>query len=334
MPSSGFNVRGTINEATGYRIGYVLRSGNIARMIASALAASAANIHSIHYATERGPVYHITNQFLDVLPSGGLRQVLLVAYPTITSASGSSPGFPAEYENGLVLFAAIRARLQQLSATATTLSGLVASLPVAPNLPVAPAYIYTDAVADIIDPTTVAGFTGAPSYSVTLPDFTTELASIVTYLNTEEDIELASAQMTVIRTKLENFGVTMQDALNTFNEANIAWQADIQRLVHNADLTQARLTAQTQLKTNVVQQNRLQQVQTDIAEYRDELARYAQAVQSYSSQASVSLQSLSTSIQRNVAKHALHVQQLLELKNQWTEFLSLELGITQKESKE
>jgi len=98
------------------------------------------------------------------------------------------------------------------------------TLPVVPNAPSVSAQSVT--------------ITGtAPSYTgpVISPNFT----KVDTYIDTDEDVELAVAKIDEIRTQLQEFQAKVQDSVNEFNEDNALFQATLQKDIQDAQFNDA-----------------------------------------------------------------------------------------------
>ena len=114
-----------------------------ARRISADLAAQAANSSSIHYAGSTDPVWYILNGLAFIKPSGGT--VVAMAYPTVAYGDSTISAFPADLDEGVVLYACIHGRLRQMSdLTITTLGGLSISTIVKPIAPASPSFTWTD----------------------------------------------------------------------------------------------------------------------------------------------------------------------------------------------
>jgi hypothetical protein len=108
----------------------------------------------------------------------------------------------------------------------------------------------------------------APTYTgpVVSPDF----AQVVTYIDTEEDVELASAKIREIDTRLNEFQGKIQNELNTFNKENAAYQAELQVAIQNAQLDQSDESMLLQKYSNDLQKYQAE-VSKEVQEYQQNL---------------------------------------------------------------
>ena len=100
------------------------------------------------------------------------------------------------------------------------------SLPAAPTVP-------SEFVSNSVDLDSLT----VPTYNgpVVAPDFSTA----ATYIETEEDTELASAQLQKIQAQISEYQALMSNALNKFNEENVKYQAQIQDRIKDVDLKES-----------------------------------------------------------------------------------------------
>ncbi len=172
--------------------------------------------------------------------------------------------------------------------------GIVASPPAAPSAP----SFSTPAVSDI----SVASLPTAPTYTApaVASDGTIELTTIVQLdsentiddfdgnavevdqwwttlahlIEDEEDTELAGAQIQKINSYINAYSQAMQNQLNVFNDANVEYQAGVQRNLENA-----RISAQDAQQTaNLVLQEENQEYAATLQKYQADLSKYQSEV--------------------------------------------------------
>ena len=150
--------------------------------------------------------------------------------------------FPNDRVHLVVLYAACRSLL---NAMASLRSDLPTDL-ILPSPPEPPT-ISQQSVGDI------GGFlTGsAPTYDRKgiSPDF----ADANHWLNNEEDSEMVSSRIEVIGAQLEHYAVEVQEELNKYNKETIAFQADVEKDLKNADLKDSKETRDIEKYTQEVQ---------------------------------------------------------------------------------
>jgi hypothetical protein len=103
-------------DTTGHRVLRAHKSGYNARKIAGGLKAQAGSSDSIYAATATDPVYYEENGkgYVQSGANPGTGTIIGVAYPTVTNTASTITKFPAEYYGGVVLYAAIRAIIQEI----------------------------------------------------------------------------------------------------------------------------------------------------------------------------------------------------------------------------
>ena len=113
------------------------------------------------------------------------------------------------------------------------------------------------------------------------------------YIEDSEDIELASAQSQKIGSYLNAYSQSMQNQMNVFNDANVEYQAELQRVTENA-----RLSSQDDAQL---------------------LQKYQAELQNYSNELNAQVQSYTSDLQRFSQEHGLMVQELQVLQAQYAQ---------------
>jgi len=258
--------------------------------------------NSIYYATTKNPICYILKNKAYVKPSGG--QVFAVKFPTIAhddsfGSYGTGIVVAQDLEPAILLGAAVKGRLRQLADKRTSLpTGLV--FPPTPSVPslssnqigsLATAPTYTapslDASGDQI--TEMESGTIGSSHLDTEQWF--DIAG--QYIEDSEDIELASAQIQKIGSYLNAYSQSMQNQMNVFNDANVEYQAEVQRVTENA-----RLSSQDDAQL---------------------LQKYQSELQNYSNELNAQVQSYTSDLQRFSQEHGLMFQELQVLQAQYAQ---------------
>ena len=259
--------------------------------------------NSIYYATTKNPICYIIKNKAYVKPSGG--QVFAVKFPTIAygdsfgSYASSGTIVAQDLEPVIVLGAAVKGRLRQLADKRTSLpTGLVfPSTPSVPSLssnqigtlPTAPAYTPPSLDASANQITEMEAGTIGSSHLDTEQWF--DIAG--QYIEDSEDIELASAQIQKIGSYLNAYSQSMQNQMNVFNDANVEYQAELQRVTENA-----RLSSQDDAQL---------------------LQKYQAELQNYSNELNAQVQSYTNDLQRFSQEHTLMFQELQVLQAQYAQ---------------
>ncbi len=155
---------------TGHRVIRAHKSDYNARKIWGGLVAQAGDSDSIHAATSTDPVYYEENGIGFVLPGGGT--IIGMAYPTVAYTATSITKFPLEYENAVILYAAIQGCLQLISTSAANVLSNV---------------------------------------SYTKPTQTFDITQFETFLETNKDPELAQIQLGRLNHELGEFQTDIQN---------------------------------------------------------------------------------------------------------------------------
>tara|TARA_R100001443_G_scaffold90_1_gene314 strand:+ start:2996 stop:4000 length:1005 start_codon:yes stop_codon:yes gene_type:complete len=245
---------------------YVENNGKEVRIVDKRFKEKLSNSSSIHYSTSNDPAAYISNGYLNFVPSINTSGALSSIPTTYTISnfnanSSSIANFPDQYVGAVILYAAIKVlKRRVLDKVMPTLdiSGLSA-----------PANISG------IGNNTVAGFGSAPSYDFTgFSNFETALATLI---DTSEDIELATA-------KISEINIIMQNHLNEFNEANVAYQASV-----NAKIEDLRAASQEDAHILQKHSSEVQRYSAEVGaliqEYTSDIQAYGTHISTLSSQA-------------------------------------------------
>ena len=242
--SSGNQTSNTINVDEIRSILGVVRNGVVAVKGEWRLQARYNDSDSIYAATAGSPVWFldngITNKILTIFPapdgSNPTRYYYLPEYSVTSweSSTSSIAHYPSEYYYNVMLYAS----LQVLQRRLLDISSSAVNLRVVP--PDVPSF----------EDTSLPSFETAPVYdaSALLDGFQT---SVTGFIN-DEDVELAQV-------KLQQFQAEVQNELNNFNDANVEYQASINKAMKEADLD------------NRDDEKALQLYQAEVSEYQAEV---------------------------------------------------------------
>tara|TARA_R100001594_G_scaffold77860_1_gene112390 strand:- start:53 stop:1273 length:1221 start_codon:yes stop_codon:yes gene_type:complete len=315
--------------------------------------------NSIYYAQSRNPVFYYQGEKIYALEGGSLSAAKLIYVPKqptgdgtnlITSASSSTQYFPLEAEYLMVLGSCLHCLQRLMSDKTASLPNDIPSvtLPPAPTTPSSPSFTYTDAsVDDIIQP--LVSISDMATLSVSAPEYANPVVSldfgkVKEFIDTDEDVELASVKLQEISSQISKYSTDIQDALNDFNKDNVAYQEDINRKIQNfnKDIQVAMQNAQQEFNSRKsildkdVQlnlQNAINNFQKDVQEYQSSLSKYSADIQKYQSETgsviqnySVDMQNFSAKIQKHVADYQWKQGQYAQLKAEYTEGLQVLIG--------
>jgi flagellar biosynthesis chaperone FliJ len=285
---------------------------------------------SIYAATDTDPVYYIEDEKVYVNGAAGSGETSghLHYVPLLPTSDGSTltvhgdsavANFPLEAQQLMVLGSAVRC-LQRLLANATSslpsdISGSLSfgSVPSLPSL--SDISISFSGTAPVYTAPTVAGETEELTTTLTNDatadnnkvDFSDWFEVVGDFIQTEEDIELAGSQLQKISTYLNAYSQAMQNKLNIFNDANVEYQAELQKAIQNAQLA----------STDDAQK---------IQKYQSEIQSYSAQVNKAIQERNSDIQNFSAKLQKQVTDYQWKQSQLQSLKAEYNEGLQLLIG--------
>lgn len=170
-----------------------------------------------------------------------------------------------------------------------------------PTAPDKPSFVYEDMVAASITETTISDVSSPPTY--TPPVLSLDYTFLKSAIETEEDPELASAEVQKMTTQISEFQARVQDNLNEFNEANTEFQRKVNKASQDAQFKAQELLQEAAHTQDAEKQNRIQRVQTQIQNYTNRLSQYGTEMQEYQAKINVkTTEWTSNNIQRDFAK--------------------------------
>jgi peptidoglycan hydrolase CwlO-like protein len=296
-------------------------------------------------ATATDPVWYVYNGKVNALPASGACKYLEVNRPSVaythSSMATSLASFPLEYEYLVVTYASIKslqnAMGNKTSSLPTDVTLPTLSLPSAPVAPSIATVSYTDAtnadasIEAIVVPAKIDVSGNAPSF-VSPVSPAADFAKVTTYVETDEDVELASSKLQQIQSQISDFSAKMQESTSKFNKDNVRYQMEFQEEVTkvNQDL-QAELE-RFRTKASVAQFNKQQdqslnltnaakQMEDVISDNNGKLQKYSSELQKYQSESSNELQKyqaeVSSEMQNYNAKIQKHVTDYQWLTSQY-----------------
>tara|TARA_R110000824_G_scaffold37327_1_gene114698 strand:- start:7368 stop:8531 length:1164 start_codon:yes stop_codon:yes gene_type:complete len=282
----------------------------------------AADTSSLNYRSKYNPCYYREGKRVVVKPDGG--SVLHISYPVVSYDQETIYNFPSQYLHMPVLYAGIKSLQNSLSSVDISTFSSTAVPPTTPSLPnitspgvnlsvigdFGTAPVYTQPKVGGID----EELTAAITTSATNPtiDFSAWFELAGDLIETEEDTELAGAQIQKISTYIQAYGQSMQNALNKFNDANAEYQATIQKKIQQAQIDQQRAVKEADLS-----------VQTSIQDYTLELQRYSSELQKYQADTGKDVQTYQQEIAEKSAEYQWKVGRLQDLKQEYNQFFGM-----------
>lgn len=311
-------------------------------------------------ASESDPAYIIQNDVLNTYPSSNASNDSRVVFinSSITVAHGDSviSNFPDEAEEAVVLYGA-RNALNRLMNGMNAISALTVSVS-APSAPSISTVSYSaatnaDASATAVGAITVATVAKAdisgdvPSY--TKPTQTFDIAQFETFLETNEDVELAQLQLGRLNNELAEYQTDIQNELNEFNKENQRYQANVQAEIskHNSDLQKALRQAEidaadarqeSQQATQVdlankaadqalALQNAAQTMAAAIQNNDDILNKFSAEISKYAAQVNDEIQEFNSNLQKDIAKYSWYEKQYAAIDARYKEQIQTLQGV-------
>jgi len=289
------------------------------RIIPSKLNGRVRDSDDMMAATATDPVYYISNNILSVVPepsNSNNAHVQTLNYPAVAFGDSVIAKFPDDGEYLVPLYASIKSLQNKMSSKFSELPSDVtlSTLPVAPvpptlssnqigTLSTAPVYTVPAVATDggTIELTTIVQLDAEN----TIDDFDGNAIEVDQWWSTlahmiegAEDIELAQAQLQKINTYVSAYSQAMQNQMNVFNDANVEYQAELQRVTENARLSS---TDDAQL----------------LQKYASELGAYNTEVQIYQADAATKIQNYNAKIQKHITDYQWLLSQYAQLKEDY-----------------
>ena len=116
---------------------------------------------------------------------------------------------------------------------------------------------------------------------VDFKDFSKWFTAVGEMIEDEEDTELAQAQLQKINAYIQSYSQAMQNQLNTFNDANVEYQAKLQEGIQQAQINAQKAQSQSQIDATEAQQETSLLLQKENQEYAASLQNFSASVQNY-----------------------------------------------------
>ena len=236
----------------------------------------ATDVDSLKYRSKYNPGFYELNGSIFTVPEAGSGNndivVTQIFYDTGVAYGDEVPdNFPESYAYLVALYAGIKSLQNALSAVDISSFSLTSVPPDIPTLSESSVTITGTA------PTYTAPSLDASSDQITEMEAGT-IGSAQTdteqwfdvagdFIETEEDAELAAAQLQKISAYLQAYSASMQNQLHKFNDANVEYQATLQKNIKDADFD------------NQEEARLLQKYGAEVQEYQAEVAAEVQTYQ-------------------------------------------------------
>ena len=315
-----FSRRSALTTSQGYDSGgstilNVIRESGTAddwrncRKISPGLQGRVVDVNSLHFASEFNPAFTVEDDGkIYVYPAPGVSpngyKVYFVNSSPIdgdgnplTHADSTIGSFPNDKVYLVVIYAGIKSLQAALGATDISTFNLTAVNTA--SVPLVPA-ISGGSVGVIA----ISSLPTAPNYVQPVQSF--DIAQLETFLETEEDSELAQIQLGRLQHEISKYQANIQNELNNFNEANALYQAGIQK-----NLQQAQMNMQ------VAQKDADLTLQASIQDYTLELQRLSADVQKYSAKVGAEVQAYQQEVAEKSAEYQWMTARMKDLKEEY-----------------
>ena len=115
---------------------------------------------------------------------------------------------------------------------------------------------------------TTVSFSGIAAPEYTKPVLNRDFSGATTQITTNEDVELANAELDKISKQINSFQADVENELNKFNKESTEYQAKVQKATQDAQLGQG--------KEFTEYANKLQKYSTDLSKYQQEVNKEIQ----------------------------------------------------------
>ena len=302
----------------------------------------ATDVGSLNYRSKTNPGYYELAGSIHTVPAAGSGNndivVTQLFYDTGVAYGDEVPdNFPESYAYLVAMYAAIQSLHNNMADT--TISALsITTVP--PDIPSSPSFSYTNAADDTSIDSTIGAIpdlgalASVPVYTppaidasggelVDLRDgsgkidFNDWFDQVGDYIETDEDVELAGAQLQKIGSYIGAYNAAMTNQLHAFNDANAQYQAEIKEHLQESANEVTRLTTIYNKASDINLQNAVRTYQTQVDEYTQKISRYSAEVSSYNADVSREVQEYTNNLQRQGTNYQWRQGQMLKLQAQY-----------------
>ena len=170
--------------------------------------------------------------------------------------------------------------------------------------------ISASAPADItVDAASVSFSQAVPQF--TPPVLTVDMSQFETFLETDEDTELAQLQLGRLNNEVDQYQANIQNEIANFNESVESYRAELQKSIKDAELTSAKEAQEIQEYSNDIQKY-AQNVRKEVEEYQQntqkELSIYSTKVRAEIDEYRANIQNELNEFNKENAKYQASVQ--------------------------
>jgi hypothetical protein len=321
-----------------------------------------------YFATVNDPVYWVDSSSdvstLKVKPTTTSAQTAIVhhiTYPTVNVSDVSViANFPDEAEYLVVLYTAVKQLHQYMNLKKSDLPSFV--VPPRPTRTTQTGFSsYTSGLSETdpgifsisaVAPAVPLVSTTSVSFSQTAPTFTKpvvapDFAQVNTYIDTNEDIELASVKLQEISAQLNEYSANIQNEQVEFNKESVEYQAQLQISIQDAQFDNqedARKLQKYQAEVSTYQTNinkEVQQYSTKLSQYQlelntsyqawaktesDNISAYQADTATYQAEVTTKVQEFTQNLQKHSTDYQWYQGQYVALKADYEQGLQKLIG--------
>jgi len=301
----------------------------------------ASDSDDMNAASATDPVYYVYNGKINALPASGSCKYLEVNNPAVAYGDSSVSNFPDEYEYLIPLYASVKSLQNAMASKSSSLPSDI-TLPSAPVVPSISTVSYTDAenedaiVGTVVVPAKIDVSGNAPSF-ISPVSPAADFAKVTSYVETDEDVELASSKIQQIQSQIADFTAKMQESTNNFNKDNVRYQMEFQEEVTKANQDLQAELEEFRMQANIAQFNKQQdqalnlanaakQMEDIIADNNSKLQQYSSELQKYQAEVSSEMQNYAAKIQKQTTDYQWKVGQYQQLSADYQRGIQLLIG--------
>ena len=284
------------------RVFAVSRDGISCMEIPFGMSAQANDSDSLYKATDRVPMYYYDNNYLTILPSPSVTekaQLIGFEYPEVAYDDTKIQFFPNNAVYAVITNASCSVLMNLMSVAREAIPSAlnISDLSITVSFPLAPS----------LSAQSVSFSETAPSYLK--PTQTFDVTQLESFLEDNEDSELAQIQVGRLQHELGEYQADIQNELNKFNQETAEYQALLQVAIQDAQLTSSDDAQKLQLYSTEVQDYQAQ-VGKVVQEYQSNLAKETQELGSNIQRIQAQLQALGSQYQLLQTRYQSELQRL------------------------
>jgi len=290
----------------------------------------ATDSESLNYRSKTNPGFYELNGKIHTVPvaaESGDNNVVVTQlfYDTGVAYGDEVPdNFPESYAYLVAIYAAIKSLQRKIGGTIISIIAVPPDVPSLVSYPDAPTlttvtFTSTDSAVDATlvaaaTSTTLGGSSTAPAYDNTIANtaiglVTSTIIEANNFIDGDEDVELAAAKLSEVQATINDANLRIQNELNEFNQANIAFQAGIQEAMAEFQSGNQIAISNAERSQNRQLQNSINDMQAIVANNDDLIANYSTEVGSVNQENASKISKYSAEVAEYQAEVAAQVQE-------------------------